>query len=72
MIHPVTRFDYQMGMVVARRSRFLEELSSGDYEIWDVDSSAMLADGPDDDRREEKPLSGEYDHGLDGDTVIEI
>ena len=40
LIHPITRYDYQMGTVVARRSRFLEELSPSDYEIWEVDSSS--------------------------------
>ncbi len=74
MVHPVTRFDYQMGMVVARRSRFLEELNAGDYEIWDVDSSAMLADGfSDKEPRERNGLPRlEYDNGPDNDTVIEI
>ncbi|MGB2601433.1 MAG: ATP-dependent helicase [Candidatus Omnitrophota bacterium] len=41
LIHPITRYDYQMGTVVARRSRFLEELSSSDYEVWEVDSSSV-------------------------------
>lgn len=36
LIHPATRYDYQMGTVLARRSRFLEELSGGNYEIWEV------------------------------------
>lgn len=48
MIHPVTRFDYKLGTVVARRSRFIEELKGGGYEIWDVDSSAMHSEGPSD------------------------
>ncbi|NQT33414.1 MAG: ATP-dependent helicase [Candidatus Omnitrophica bacterium] len=39
LMHPITRYDYQMGTVVARRSRFLEELDPGDYEVWEVDSS---------------------------------
>ncbi|MGB2599905.1 MAG: ATP-dependent helicase [Candidatus Omnitrophota bacterium] len=38
LIHPATRFDYQMGTVVARRSRFLEELDSKNYEVWEVSS----------------------------------
>lgn len=37
LIHPMTRYDYQMGSVVARRSRFLEELEKDDYETWRVD-----------------------------------
>ncbi len=39
MLHPLTRYDYQMGSVIARRSRFLEELNREDYEVWQVDSS---------------------------------
>ncbi|MGB2879103.1 MAG: ATP-dependent helicase [Candidatus Omnitrophota bacterium] len=38
LVHPATRFDYQMGTVVSRRSRFLEELSPDDYEVWEVSS----------------------------------
>ena len=41
LMHPATRYDYQKGTVVARRSRFLEELGSGDYEVWEVDSSRV-------------------------------
>jgi DNA helicase-2/ATP-dependent DNA helicase PcrA len=40
LMHPATRFDYQMGTVVARRSRFLEELDSKDYEVWEVSSES--------------------------------
>jgi DNA helicase-2/ATP-dependent DNA helicase PcrA len=40
LIHPATRFDYQMGTVVARRSRFLEELDPEHYEIWEVSSGS--------------------------------
>lgn len=36
LIHPATRYDYQKGTVIACESRFLEELSSEDYEIWEV------------------------------------
>ncbi len=36
LVHPATRYDYQMGTVIARRSRFLEELSDEDYEVWEV------------------------------------
>ncbi len=39
LMHPATRFDYQLGTVIARRSRFLEELSAEDYEVWEVESS---------------------------------
>lgn len=37
MLHPMMRYDYQMGSVIARRSRFLEELAEEDYELWRVD-----------------------------------
>ncbi len=40
LVHPATRYDYQMGLVVARRSRFLEEIASDNYEVWEVDSSS--------------------------------
>ena len=43
LIHPITRYDYQSGTVVARRSRFLEELLPSDYEVWEVDSSSRSA-----------------------------
>ncbi|MFH1395080.1 MAG: 3'-5' exonuclease [Candidatus Omnitrophota bacterium] len=41
MMHPCTRYDYQLGTVSAPRSRFLEELSGEDYEVWRA-SSQML------------------------------
>jgi DNA helicase-2/ATP-dependent DNA helicase PcrA len=44
LIHPATRFDYQMGTVVARRSRFLEELDGRNYEVWEVSSGDRSAD----------------------------
>jgi DNA helicase-2/ATP-dependent DNA helicase PcrA len=73
MVHPVTRFDYKMGTVVARRSRFLEELDVKDYEVWDVDSSAMLEDFSEDRPRGKNSFPGaEYEDGHDGDTVIEL
>jgi len=34
MIHPAMRYDYQKGTLIARRSMFLDELSPGDYEVW--------------------------------------
>jgi len=40
LIHPATRYDYQKGLVIARRSRFLEELSCDDYETWEVGTGA--------------------------------
>ncbi|MFH1846940.1 MAG: ATP-dependent helicase [Candidatus Omnitrophota bacterium] len=38
LIHPATRYDYQKGTVIARRSRFLEELFHDDYEVWQAGS----------------------------------
>jgi len=42
LIHPATRYDYQKGTVLARRSRFVEELDTGDYEVWEVDPSSVF------------------------------
>ncbi len=39
LIHPVARYDHSEGMVFSRRSRFLEELDPGVYELWEVSSS---------------------------------
>ncbi|MBF0216218.1 MAG: ATP-dependent helicase [Candidatus Omnitrophica bacterium] len=36
LIHPRTRYDYQKGMVISRKSRFLEELPADDYELWET------------------------------------
>jgi len=79
MIHPVTRFDYQQGVVVARRSRFLEELLPSDYEVWDVDSSALAPDGSEtfDDlprwgRGRAEGGGAKYDSGLDDETIVEL
>ena len=44
LIHPLTRYDYQQGTVIARRSRFLEELDPRNYEVWEVDSSHAFED----------------------------
>jgi DNA helicase II / ATP-dependent DNA helicase PcrA len=74
LMHPVTRYDYHQGVVVSRRSRFLEELDREDYEVWEVDSSrafgAMKTDTDDEDlERDEK----RYSHSGDfEDTVIEF
>ncbi|MBD3379214.1 MAG: AAA family ATPase [Candidatus Omnitrophica bacterium] len=62
LIHPVTRFDYQKGTVISRRSRFLEELDPEDYEIWEVDSSRAFGPG----------REGPYDDLEDDDMVIEL
>ncbi len=68
LIHPATRYDYQMGLVVARRSRFLEELDSKNYEPWQVDSAF---------RGDEEISSGRtgdfsYDNASGEDTIIEL
>ena len=44
LIHPATRYDYQKGTVIARRSKFLEELSPEDYELWGMDSVGRISD----------------------------
>ncbi len=41
LIHPRTRYDYQQGTVIARQSRFLEELDPDDYEVWEVGSNSF-------------------------------
>lgn len=67
MIHPLTRFDYQMGMVVARRSRFLEELAQEDYEVWQVGTGGALGDDTGND-----PFSSGGTFGYDEDDDISI
>lgn len=37
LIHPITRYDHQMGTVIARKSLFLEELSKGLYDTWEIE-----------------------------------
>jgi len=49
LMHPATRYDYQMGLVVARKSRFLEELSEDDYEVWAVESDALFRETQEED-----------------------
>ena len=44
LIHPRTRYDYSQGTVIARQSRFLEELDPADYEVWEVNSARGKAD----------------------------
>lgn len=34
LVHPMTRYDYNYGTVIARPSQFLEEIPSGFFEIW--------------------------------------
>ncbi len=45
LVHPETRYDYRMGTVIARRSRFLEELADRNYEVWQVSSGGYHASG---------------------------
>jgi len=35
--HPVTRFDYKMGMVISRRSLFLDEMDESCYQKWELE-----------------------------------
>jgi len=44
LIHPATRYDYQKGTVISRRSRFLDELPPEDYEVWEVGSDDRISD----------------------------
>jgi len=37
LVHPVTRYDYQMGTVISRKSQFLEELNEELYDRWEVE-----------------------------------
>jgi DNA helicase-2/ATP-dependent DNA helicase PcrA len=67
LIHPATRYDYQMGTVVSRRSRFLEELDSGDYEVWEVSSSSMSGTLPG-----KEHMSGAEITYQGDDTIIEL
>ncbi|MDD4203165.1 MAG: ATP-dependent helicase [Candidatus Omnitrophica bacterium] len=39
LVRPITRFDYQMGTVIMRKSLFLQELDMTLYEKWDVEES---------------------------------
>ena len=50
LIHPQTRYDHQKGIVIARRSRFLNELDSKNFELWKV-SSGLEARGHGEDER---------------------
>ncbi len=40
LVHPITRYDYQMGTVISRKSLFLEELSGSLYDRWDIEEEA--------------------------------
>jgi len=36
LIHPITRYDYQMGTVISRQSLFLQELDPSVYKKWEI------------------------------------
>jgi len=40
LVHPITRYDYQMGTVISRKSLFLEELNENLYDRWDIEERA--------------------------------
>jgi len=40
LVHPLTRYDYQMGTVISRKSLFLLELESTVYQKWDIEESS--------------------------------
>jgi len=40
LLHPITRYDYNMGTVISRKSVFLGELGQGLYDKWDVEEEA--------------------------------
>ncbi|MDD5634431.1 MAG: ATP-dependent helicase, partial [Candidatus Omnitrophica bacterium] len=50
LLHPLTRYDYQKGTVVSRRSRFLEELAPASYELWKAETSSLDSSNEDDGR----------------------
>jgi len=37
LLHPITRYDYQMGTVISRKSLFLEELDKALYDRWEIE-----------------------------------
>lgn len=41
LVHPITRYDYQMGTVVSRKSIFLEELKKNNYDRWDLEEECV-------------------------------
>ena len=44
LMHPMTRYDYNYGNVIARPSIFIDELPSGCYEKWEVDTQEQDPD----------------------------
>lgn len=41
LLHPMTRFDYNYGAVIARPSLFLQELEEGSYEKWEIEEEPV-------------------------------
>ena len=41
LLHPMTRYDYNYGTVIARPSQFVEELDSNCYEEWQIEQENM-------------------------------
>lgn len=39
LIHPITRYDYQMGTVISRQSLFLQELNPEVYKKWEIEEN---------------------------------
>ncbi len=39
LIHPITRYDYQMGTVISRESLFLQELNPAVYKKWYIEEA---------------------------------
>jgi len=37
LVHPITRYDYQMGTVISRKSLFLEELNENLFDRWEIE-----------------------------------
>ncbi len=37
LMHPLTRYDYQLGTVISRKSVFIEELDSELYDKWEIE-----------------------------------
>ena len=48
LIHPLTRYDYQMGTVISRKSLFLLELDQSVYQKWNIEET----------ERESEPVIG--------------
>lgn len=41
LLHPMTRYDYNYGTVIARPSQFIEELDNNCYEEWQIEQENM-------------------------------